>query len=131
VGLILADTEKVTVNLNVVDLGKIDLMVEQGFYSNRTDFIKNAIRNQLSEHATIVDRIILDKTFTIGVTYYTRRDLEKVMESGRMLDIKVVGMLVFDDNVDSELIRKSVKTLKVLGVLRATGEVRKALKGLK
>jgi Arc/MetJ-type ribon-helix-helix transcriptional regulator len=130
-GVKMAETEKVTVNLNVVDLGKIDLLVEQGFYSNRTDFIKNAIRNNLSEHADVVDQIIADKALAIGVAYYTRGELENVVKSGKVLDIKVIGMLVFEDTVDAELIRKSIRTLKVLGVLRATTEVRKALEGLK
>jgi hypothetical protein len=126
-----AETEKVTVNLNVVDLGKIDLLVEQGFFSNRTDFIKSSIRNQLSEHSQVVDKIITDKTFALGVAYYSRKELEKVVASGRVLDIKVIGMLVFDDDVDKDLVRKSVGSLKVLGVLRASGEVRKALEGVK
>lgn len=124
---VLAETEKVTINLNVVDLGKIDLLVEQGFYSNRTDFIKNSIRSQLSDHSNDVNRIITDKSFVLGVAYYTREELEKVVESGKMLDIKVVGMLVFSDDIDHSLIKTSIKSMKVLGVLRATSQVRKAL----
>jgi Ribbon-Helix-Helix transcriptional regulator family len=41
------DSEKITINLGFVDLGRVDLMVREGFYSNRADFIRTAIRNQL------------------------------------------------------------------------------------
>lgn len=125
----MADTEKVTVNLNVVDLGKIDLLVEQGFFSNRTDFIKSAIRNQLSEHAEEVNKLTTDKV--LGALYYSRKDLEEVVAKGKVLDIKVIGMLAFADDVDEELVRKSIRSLKVLGVLRASKEVRKALDRIK
>lgn len=125
----LADTEKVTVNLNVVDLGKIDLLVEQGFYSNRTDFIKSSIRNQLSEHAEEVNKLTTDKV--LGALFYSRKDLEEVVAKGKVLDIKVIGMLAFADDVDEELVRKSIRSLKVLGVLRASKEVRKALDKIK
>jgi Arc/MetJ-type ribon-helix-helix transcriptional regulator len=127
----LAETEKVTVNLNVVDLGKIDLLVEQGFYSNRTDFIKSSIRSKISEHANIVDKVIAEKAFAIGVAYYTRKDLEAFLETGRTLNIKVVGMLVFAEDVDEELVRSTVSSVTVLGVLRATGKVRKVLEEMK
>lgn len=123
----MAETEKVTVNINVVDLGKIDLLVEQGFFSNRTDFIKTSIRSHLSEHAEIVEKVIADKSFVLGVGYYNRGDLENIVKSGRVLNIKVVGMLVFSEDVDAELVSKSINSVKVLGVLKATNEVREAL----
>ncbi len=125
----MADTEKVTVNLNVVDLGKIDLLVEQGFYSNRTDFIKSAVRNQISEHAEEVNKLTSDKV--LGALYYSRKDLEEVVAKGKVLDIKVIGMLAFADDVDEDLVRKSIRSLKVLGVFRESKEVRKALDRIK
>ena len=124
----MAETEKITINMNVVDLGKADLLVEQGFYSNRTDFIKTAIRNQLSVHANVVDNIITDKSYLIGVSLYSRERLEKVMEQNKILDIKVVGMVVIADNIDEELAIKTIKSLKVFGVLKATPEIKKVLK---
>ncbi|GGA81486.1 CopG family transcriptional regulator [Ornithinibacillus halotolerans] len=127
----MAETEKITINVNVVDLGKIDLLVEQGFYSNRTDFIKSSIRSELSEHADTVDRIISDKKLLLGVSYYSKKDLDEVVASKKALDIKVIGMLVIADDVDPELVRKSIHSLKVLGVLRASTDVRKALDELK
>lgn len=105
----MSKSEKITINLNVVDLGKIDLLVEQGFYSNRTDFIKTSIRNQLSSHANVVDQIITSKSYVIGVSHYDRKTLEKVLEENKILDIKVVGMLSFSDDVDEELIIKTIK----------------------
>jgi len=124
----MAETEKITINMNVVDLGKVDLLVEQGFYSNRTDFIKTAIRNQLSTHANVVDNIITDKSYLIGVSLYNREMLEKVREQNKILDIKVVGMVVLADDIDEELAIKTIKSLKVLGVLKATPEIKKVLK---
>jgi len=55
------DTEKMTINLGYVDLGHIDLMVQEGFYSNRTDFIRTAIRNQLERHADVVKQSTVRK----------------------------------------------------------------------
>ena len=121
----MAETEKITINMNVVDLGKADLLVEQGFYSNRTDFIKTAIRNQLSVHANVVDNIITDKSYLIGVSLFSRERLEKVMEQNKILDIKVVGMVVIEDDIDEELAIKTIKSLKVFGVLKATPEIKK------
>ncbi|MCK1999611.1 CopG family transcriptional regulator [Psychrobacillus psychrodurans] len=124
----MAETEKITININVVDLGKVDLLVEQGFYSNRTDFIKTSIRNQLSVHANVVDNIITDKSYVIGVCLYNRESLETVLEQNKILDIKVVGMLIFADDIDEELVIKTVKSLKVFGVLKASPEIKKVLK---
>ena len=113
--------------MNVVDLGKADLLVEQG-YSNRTDFIKTAFRNQLSVHANVVDNIITDRSYLIGVSLYNRERLEKVMEQNKILDIKVVGMVIIADDIDEELAIKTIKSLKVFGVLKATPEIKKVLK---
>ncbi|MBU0905073.1 MAG: CopG family transcriptional regulator [Firmicutes bacterium] len=124
----MAETEKITINMNVVDLGKVDLLVEQGFYSNRTDFIKTSIRNQLSIHANVVDNIITDKSYVIGVSHYNRESLEKVLEQNKILDIKVVGMLVLADDIDEELAIKTIKSLKVFGVLKATPKIKNVLK---
>ncbi|MFJ7824841.1 CopG family transcriptional regulator [Psychrobacillus sp. NPDC096623] len=124
----MAETEKITINMNVVDLGKVDLLVEQGFYSNRTDFIKTAIRNQLSVHANVVDNIITDKSYLMGVSLYSRERLEKVKEQNKILDIKVVGMVILADDIDEELATKTIKSLKVFGVLKATPEIKKVLK---
>ncbi|RDW15021.1 CopG family transcriptional regulator [Oceanobacillus chungangensis] len=124
----MAETEKVTVNMNVVDLGKVDLLVEQGFYPNRTDFIKTSIRNQLTSHSSVIENVITVKSYEIGIYYYDRKTLEQVLEQNKLLDIKVVGMLVLKDDVDVELARKTIKSIKVLGVFRASHELKIALK---
>lgn len=121
----MADTEKITINMNYVDLGKVDLLVEQGFYSNRTDFIKTSIRNQLSGHSEVVDRVITDKSYVIGISRYDRKDLEKLLEQNKVLDLKVVGMLVLDDDIDLDLAEKTIKSIKVFGVLRANSQLKK------
>ena len=126
----MAETEKITINMNVVDLGKVDLLVEQGFYSNRTDFIKTAIRHQLSTYSTVVDHIITDKSFAIGISYFNRHLLEEVHSQNKILDIKVVGMLVLADDIDDELVLKTIKSLKVFGVLKATPELKEVLNQL-
>lgn len=114
--------------MNVVDLGKADLLVEQGFYSNRTDFIKTSIRNQLSVHANVVDNVITDKSIYLGVALYNRKDLEKVLEQNKVLDIKAAGMVILANDIDVELATKAIKSLKVYGVLKASPEIKKALK---
>ncbi|KOS69642.1 CopG family transcriptional regulator [Lysinibacillus contaminans] len=123
----MAETEKITINMNVVDLGQVDLLVEQGFYSNRTDFIKTAIRNQLTSHSKVIEKVITDKAFLIGITYYDRKTLEQVAENNKVLDIKVVGMLVLKEDIDVELASKTIKSIKVFGVFKASPELKKAL----
>ncbi|SHG55701.1 CopG family transcriptional regulator [Ornithinibacillus halophilus] len=120
----MAETEKITINSNVVDLGKIDLLVEQGFYSNRTDFIKTSIRNQLTSHSRDIDHVIEEKSYAIGIVHYSRKNLENLLEKNKVLDIKVVGMLVIDDDVDLDLARKTIKSIIVSGVFRANSKVK-------
>ena len=123
----MAETEKITVNMNVVDLGKVDLLVDQGFYSNRTDFIKSSIRNQLVTHATDVENLVIRKAFVVGVMRYKRIDLEQALAANEKIDIKIVGMLIFDEDIDVELATKTIRSLQVKGVLKASMEVKKVL----
>lgn len=123
----MAETEQITINMNVVDLGQVDLLVEQGFYSNRTDFIKTAIRNQITSHSKVIEKVITDKAYLIGVTFYDRKTLEQVAEDNKVLDIKVVGMLVLKEDIDVELARKTIKSIMVFGVFKASPELKKAL----
>ncbi|MEW9502462.1 CopG family transcriptional regulator [Jeotgalibacillus marinus] len=124
----MADTEKITVNMNVVDLGKIDLLVEQGFYSNRTDLIKSAIRNQLTSHAGIVDEIVVNKAILLGVLKYSKKDLEKLLKANEKMDIKLLGMLILEDDIDEELAIKTIESIKILGVFKAKSQLKKILK---
>ena len=101
----MADTEKITINLGVVDLGKIDLLVEQGFYTNRTDFIRTAIRTNLDKHETTVQETITRKNSVVGVLVYDASALEKRKQKGVTLDIHIIGMLVLGSNVTPELAR--------------------------
>ena len=121
------DTEKITINLGFVDLGQIDLLVQEGFYSNRTDFIRTAIRNQLATHAEAVKQTVARKTLVLGLQHYTRRDLEAVREAGQRLQIQVVGLASIADDVSAELARATIESVDVLGALRASAEVRAAL----
>lgn len=127
-GFHLADTEKVTVNLPVVDLGQIDLLVEQGFYSNRTDFLKTALRNQLQHHSQDVRQVMTKKSYVLGVTYYGENSLQKVYEEGYQLDIRTVGMLVIDDEVPVDLALQTIHSVKVYGAFRASPQVKRALR---
>ena len=123
----MADTEKVTINLSVVDLGQVDLLVEQGLYANRTDLIRTAIRNQLSRHEQVVQETVVRKHLVVGAIVYTRSGLEKYREKGQMLDINVVGMVNIAKDVEPELARDVVQTLNVYGVFRASPVVKDAL----
>ena len=124
----MSETEKITINLGLVDLGQIDLLVQEGFYSNRTDFIRTAIRNQLTTHAEEVKQTVARKTLVLGLEHYTRRDLESVREADETLEIKVLGLASIDEDVDPDLARETISSLVVLGALRASPAVKSALK---
>ena len=122
-----AESEKITINLGFVDLGQVDLLVEDGFYSNRTDFIRTAIRNQLSTHGEVLKKSVERREMVLGLQRYTRRDLEKVLASGEQLRIQVLGLATIDDDVTPQLARQAIASIAVLGALRASPEVKAAL----
>jgi Arc/MetJ-type ribon-helix-helix transcriptional regulator len=121
------DTEKITINLGFVDLGQIDLLVQEGFYSNRTDLIRTAIRNQLAVHAEAVKQTVARKILVLGLQRYSRRDLEEVRAGGQKLQIQVLGLVSIDDDVTPDLAKATIDSLVVLGALRASAEVKAAL----
>lgn len=120
-------SEKITINLGVIDLGQIDLLVQEGFYSNRTDLIRTAIRNQLSTHAEVVRETVARKTFVLGLQHYSRGDLEAVQAAGEMLQIQVLGLASIADDVSPELARATIDSVVVLGALHASAAVKVAL----
>ncbi len=122
-----ADSEKITINLGYVDLGHIDLMVQDGFYSNRTDFIRTAIRNQLDRHADVVRQSVARRTLDLGLRTYSRQELEAVRDVGQVLEIKVLGLASIARDVTPELARAAIASITVLGALHASPEVRAAL----
>jgi Arc/MetJ-type ribon-helix-helix transcriptional regulator len=122
-----ADTEKITINLGFVDLGHIDLLVQEGFYSNRTDFIRNAIRIQIEHHAEVVRKAVTRKTVDLGLRHFSRTDLEAARDTGQMLDIRVLGLASIAEDVTPELARASIASLTVLGALHASAAVKAAL----
>lgn len=121
------DTEKITINLGFVDLGQIDLLVREGFYSSRSDLIRTAIRNQLASHADAVKRSVARQTLEIGLRHYTRADLEAVRAAGEMLQIQVLGLASFDDDVTAELALATIESITVLGALHASATLKEAL----
>ncbi|HMR31294.1 MAG TPA: CopG family transcriptional regulator [Geminicoccaceae bacterium] len=121
------DSEKVTINLGYVDLGHIDLMVREGFYSNRTDFIRTAIRNQIERHGEVLGRAAGRRGLDLGLRHYTRADLEQAVAEGRLLDIQVLGLASIAPDVTPELARAAVGSVAVLGALHATPAVKAAL----
>jgi Arc/MetJ-type ribon-helix-helix transcriptional regulator len=121
------DSEKITINLGFVDLGHIDLLVRDGFYANRTDFIRTAIRNQLERHADAVRQSVARKTLALGLSHYSRLDLEAARQRGEMLDINVLGLATIAQDVTPELARAVIGSVTVLGALHASAEVRAAL----
>jgi Arc/MetJ-type ribon-helix-helix transcriptional regulator len=123
------ETEKLTLNLGLVDLGQIDLLVQEGFYSNRTDFIRTAIRNQLTTHAEVVKQTVARKTMVLGLVHYTRQDLEAVRAAGESLQINVLGLASIADDVTPELALATIDSVAVLGAFRASDVVKRALAG--
>ena len=121
------DSEKITINLGYVDLGRIDLLVQEGFYSNRSDFIRTAIRNQLTTQADTVTQSIVRHTLELGLRDYDRADLEAIRNAGEKLHIKVVGLARIASDVSAELARATIASITVLGALHASTEVKSAL----
>ncbi len=121
------DAEKITINLGVVDLGHIDLLVAEGFYGNRTDFIRTAIRNQIATHAEVVRQTVARRTLTLGLQHFTKADLEAARDAGQKLDIKVLGLAVIASDISPELARATIASLVVLGALQASPAVKAAL----
>ena len=121
------DSEKLTINLGFVDLGHIDLLVQEGFYSNRTDFIRTAIRNQIERHADAVRQAVTRKSVDLGLRHFSRADLEAARDAGRMLDIRVLGLASIAEDVTPELARAAIASLAVLGALHASAAVKAAL----
>ena len=125
----LEKTEKITINLGLVDLGQIDLLVQEGFYTNRTDFVRTAIRNQLTTHADVVKRMVARKTLVLGMQHYTRYDLEAVRTAGEKLQISVLGLVSIAEDVSPELALATIDLIEVLGALRASAAVKAVLAG--
>lgn len=123
----LADSEKITINLGFVDLGNIDLLVQEGFYSNRTDFIRTAIRNQLDRHNDAVKQSVARRHLDLGLRYYIRHDLEALRAAGETLHIQVLGLAIIDQEVSPDLARATIASIQVLGALQASPEVRAVL----
>lgn len=120
-------TEKITINLGLVDLGLIDLLVEEGFYSNRTDFIRAAIRRQLDSRATAVDDTVQRRALTLGTRYLSRRDLEGLRDAGQQIELRVLGLATIAEDVSPELALATIASVEVLGAFRAPRAVKAAL----
>ena len=122
-----AESEKITINLGFVDLGQIDLLVAEGFYGNRTDFIRTAIRNHLASHADAVKHVVARRMFVLGLQNFSAADLLAVQNAGEMLHIRVLGLVTIADDVTPELVRATIASIDVLGALHASSAVKAAL----
>ncbi len=122
-----AESEKITINLGYVDLGRIDLLVQEGFYSNRTDFIRTAIRNQLGVEGEVVRQSIVRHTLELGLRDYSKADLEAVKAAGERLHIKVVGLARIAPDVTPDLALATIESITVLGALQASADLKTAL----
>jgi Arc/MetJ-type ribon-helix-helix transcriptional regulator len=121
------DTEKMTLNMGVVDLGQIDLLVQEGFYSNRSDLIRTAVRNLLAVHADTVRQTVARRTLMLGLQQLGRADLERAVAAGERLKIQVLGLARIDNDVPPELAQAAIESVSVLGVFQASAAVRAAL----
>lgn len=119
--------EKITINLGIVDLGQIDLLVREGFFANRTDFIRTAIRNQLRATGEAITQTVARKTLVLGTEHYSRRDLEELRAAGRSVAIRVLGLASIADDVTPELALATIASVEVLGAFRASPAVKAAL----
>jgi Arc/MetJ-type ribon-helix-helix transcriptional regulator len=122
-----SESEKITINLGLVDLGQIDLLVSEGFYSNRTDLIRTAIRNQLDRHNEALKQTILRKKLELGIHRYSKFDLEKLLNAQEMIHIQVLGLAIIEQDVTPELALKTIATIHVLGAFQASHVIKAAL----
>ena len=121
------DSEKITVNLGFVDLGRVDLMVQEGWYGNRADFIRTAIRNQLERHDDTVRQSVTRRQLKLGLSHYTRQDLEAARDAGTPLHIQVLGLASIGIDVTPELARAAIASVQILGAFQASAAVKAAL----
>ena len=121
------DTEKITINMSAVDLGKVDLLVQEGLYSNRSDFIRTAIRSQLEKHSLEIQQSIARHSYAIGVLSYDRSDLEKRKARGEKLKVTIIGMLHLHDDISADLAKEVVESIHVLGIFIASDTVKQAI----
>ena len=120
-------SEKITINIGLVDLGQIDLLVDEGFYANRTDFIRTAIRRQLDSRAAVVDDTVERRALTLGTQHLSRHDLEALRDAGRRIELRVLGLATIADDVTPELALATIASVEVLGAFRAPRPVKAAL----
>ncbi|MBL8090928.1 MAG: hypothetical protein JNJ43_11400 [Anaerolineales bacterium] len=123
----MADTEKITINMNAVELGKVDLLVEEGHYSNRTDFIRSAIRSQLEKHAVEVQQSVVRSSYVVGAVYLNREDLEKYKARKEKVRVNVVGICTLASDISPTLAVEVMETIKVYGIFQANADVKEAL----
>jgi Arc/MetJ-type ribon-helix-helix transcriptional regulator len=123
----MSDTEKITVNIGIVDLGRIDLLVQEGFYASRADFIRTAIRNQLERQKSAVDSITTRKSMVIGTLSYNRHELEQKREENEMVNVKVIGMFILTDDISPQLALDTIQSVTVRGVFKAPEDVKEVL----
>lgn len=121
------ETEKMTINVGVVDLGQVDLLVQEGFYSNRSDLVRTALRNQLALHADTVKQTVARRTLVVGLQQFERADLERAVAAGERLQVQVLGLARIANDVTPELARAAIESVTVLGAFQASTAVRKAL----
>jgi Arc/MetJ-type ribon-helix-helix transcriptional regulator len=125
----LVESEKITINLGPIDLGQIDLLVSEGFYANRSDLIRTAIRNQLQTHAEVVRQTVARRSLVLGMHHYSRADLERAQQAGERLQIQVLGMASIANDVSVELALATIDSIVVLGALHASSALKTALAG--
>jgi len=123
----ISESEKITINLGLIDLGQIDLLVQEGFYSNRTDLIRTAIRNQLATYSEVVKQTVIRKSLVLGLQHYSKDDLEAIKAEGQTLQIQVLGLVSIGLDVSAELALETIHSITVLGALHASATVKKAL----
>ena len=121
------ETEKMTINVGVVDLGHVDLLVQEGFYSNRSDLVRTALRNQLALHSDTVKQTVARRTLMVGLQHYSRADLERAVALGERLHVQVVGLARIANDVTPELARAAIESVTILGAFQASPAVRRAL----
>jgi Arc/MetJ-type ribon-helix-helix transcriptional regulator len=120
--------QQLNVTMDAEEIHQVDLMVEQGLYASRKDFLQLAARNLLREHGVEVPRPMTGELKVAGIAVHNRKSLEKLRAAGRQLELNVTGIFRLADDVTPELACAVIKSLTLRGTFEASAEVKATLK---
>ena len=129
------NSEKVSVNMNVGTLSQIDVLVDLGYYSNRSDFINQAVRQAIDQKQSIIENETSKQResngdwFT-GVCVITKDQLLIAKEKGKKLKIRGYGVVVIDNKLD-DLALEVIDSIDIKGKILASQKIKDTFSNIK